>query len=288
MKRFFLCKVAMLATAFAVLTNTDTSAQIQPRTGGGSIRSDLINSRMIVNNPASIAGVKKITLATWGGQITTPYINVPVAKGLDSLAALPLTNPGVVAGKFALIYRGGGITFLQKAQYAQTAGAIGVIIVNNVSGDPVGMSSSTNVTIPVIMVSDVDGNAMNTQIRNSLAVNITLGLWGVGQAHDLGILNGYASMPAARNVPVSMWSNSQGVPAYKNWVGGAICNFGTSTETNVNVVDSVVFVPTSGTTSTEKTNTYSVGTIPAGDTSIKFGFGLRLTHITSLPRNRPI
>ena len=123
------------------------------------------------------------------------------------------------------------------------------------------------------MVSDVDGNAINTQLRNSLAVNVTLGMWGVGQAHDLGILNGYASMPHALNIPYSMWSNSNGNPFYKNWVGGAVMNFGTSTETNVSVYDSVVWTGTgSGTSSLEHQANYSIASIAPAD-SVKFGFG---------------
>ena len=61
MKRLFLCK-AILATACIALLNTNASAQVPPRTGGGSIHNNLVNARCIVNNPASISGIKKVTL----------------------------------------------------------------------------------------------------------------------------------------------------------------------------------------------------------------------------------
>jgi subtilisin family serine protease len=43
---------------------------------------------------------------------------------------------GAVSGKLALIDRG-SCTFVNKVYYAQAAGAIGVIVANNVSGDPI-------------------------------------------------------------------------------------------------------------------------------------------------------
>lgn len=71
-------------------------------------------------------------------------------------------TPGYFIGKFALIYRG-TCEFGAKALAAQTAGATGVIIVNNLLG-VAGMGAGANgasVTIPVIMVTTEAGDAIN-------------------------------------------------------------------------------------------------------------------------------
>lgn len=271
MKKLFLNK-AVLALGTVVLLQQNAAAQ-NPPLQGGQIGSGLVEARFMVNAPAAISGLKKITLADWGNQVASPFNNVQVVKGLDTLGANTLTNSAAINGKFCLLFRGGGISFVDKATRAQAAGATGLIIVNNIPGDPIAMGGTTSaITIPVVMVSDVDGNAINNQLRNSVAVNVTLGKWSLGATHDLGILNAYAAMPHAINIPSFMWSNSTTAFPYKNYVGGAIFNFGTSTETGVTVTDSIWWNPTSGGSSFAKTNTYTVGTIAPID-SVKFGFG---------------
>ena len=66
-----------------------------------------------------------------------------------------------LAGKIALIDRG-VCTFSTKVRNAQAAGAVGVLIVNNVAGDPVGMAHDGGVfpTIPAAMLGKAEGNAI--------------------------------------------------------------------------------------------------------------------------------
>ncbi len=81
-------------------------------------------------------------------------------------AATPLS------GKIALINRG-NCTFVTKALAAQAAGAVGIIMINNVATAPVVMGGTDNtITIPAIMVSQSDGALFAAQISNNL--NVTL------------------------------------------------------------------------------------------------------------------
>ncbi|MBL8512122.1 MAG: M36 family metallopeptidase, partial [Betaproteobacteria bacterium] len=77
----------------------------------------------------------------------------------------PITNP--VAGAIALIDRG-SCTFKSKVLNAQNAGAIGVIIVNNVAGGVNNMANdesiSEAITIPVLMVTLADGDVIKPQL----------------------------------------------------------------------------------------------------------------------------
>ncbi|MBA4492722.1 S8 family serine peptidase [Paenactinomyces guangxiensis] len=61
-----------------------------------------------------------------------------------------------LTGKIAVLKRG-SCTFTDKATHAKEKGAVGVILVNNSSGDPTLMSVDASVTIPMVMVTDRDG-----------------------------------------------------------------------------------------------------------------------------------
>jgi VCBS repeat-containing protein len=74
----------------------------------------------------------------------------------------PLTNGGAISGKIALIDRG-LCDFVVKVQNAQTAGAIGVIVANNVLAAISGMADNGNghnITIPSMFISLSDGDAL--------------------------------------------------------------------------------------------------------------------------------
>ncbi|SDX36684.1 Serine protease, subtilisin family [Marininema mesophilum] len=64
---------------------------------------------------------------------------------------------GDLTGKIAVIKRG-DCTFTIKTSNAQDKGAVGVIITNNVPGDPATMTVEEKVKIPAVMVSQADGD----------------------------------------------------------------------------------------------------------------------------------
>ena len=86
---------------------------------------------------------------------------IVAATGIgDACTAL---TPGSLTGEIALISRGGTpvpCSFSTKIRNAQIAGAVAVLIVNNVAGDPTGMASDgtpNQPTIPAYMVGLEDG-----------------------------------------------------------------------------------------------------------------------------------
>lgn len=83
------------------------------------------------------------------------------------------TAPGAsIAGKIAVIDRG-TCPFVDKVLAAQGAGAIGVIICNNAAGDPITMGGTGAVTIPSLMMTDVDCFALK-MLMQSGTVNVSL------------------------------------------------------------------------------------------------------------------
>ncbi|MCF8256834.1 MAG: M36 family metallopeptidase [Flavobacteriales bacterium] len=95
------------------------------------------------------------------GTVTAPLILADDEVGTGSDACTDILNN--VAGKIVLIDRG-GCNFISKAQRAEAAGAVGLIIANNVAGGPTGMAGSPQVGIPVLSVSLADGGLLRSEL----------------------------------------------------------------------------------------------------------------------------
>jgi extracellular elastinolytic metalloproteinase len=78
-----------------------------------------------------------------------------------------------LTGKIALVDRSSACTFTSKVKAAQTAGAIGVIVVNNVAGAPVIMTGADNtITIPAVMITQANGATIAGQLANGVSVTL--------------------------------------------------------------------------------------------------------------------
>ncbi len=152
-----------------------------------------------VNTPASIAGNYTAVESAFSpnnklaslGPITAPvvYYNDDVA-GSTHYACSPPAN--TLTGKIVLIDRGFGgsvctaaVNFTTKVKNAQDAGALAVIMINNVATAPIVMGGGPDATIviPAVMVSQSDGALFVAQVANNL--NITLSGGGVNIDGDL-------------------------------------------------------------------------------------------------------
>lgn len=128
-----------------------------------------------VNAPSGAAGLYPAI----EGDFTRPLadiaaITAPVVQALPPQACAALTNPTALKGKIALIDRG-ICFFTDKIRKAQAAGAIGVIMVNNVDGDPILMGGSGNtddIKVPGVMISKADGARLAAVLETG--VNATL------------------------------------------------------------------------------------------------------------------
>lgn len=100
----------------------------------------------------------------------TPGTN-PQGNPISQEGCEPLINGADVNGKIAVIYRN-TCEFGAKALHAQNAGAVAVIILNR---DPevIGMNggvNGTSVTIPVVMLSSIDGQLLTDEMANGPVV----------------------------------------------------------------------------------------------------------------------
>ncbi len=135
---------------------------------------------LVTVDDGPIAGDYVASRASFGPQLSAiPPVTgavVLVDDGVIGVPVPPATAPGTVndgcepfalpAGAIALIDRG-FCTFAAKVFNAQTVGAAGVIIVNNVPGDPITMGFTPPIPVitkPVVMVSLDDGTLFKANL----------------------------------------------------------------------------------------------------------------------------
>jgi hypothetical protein len=138
-----------------------------------------------VNAPSAIAHRFDIGTASFGESVANLTLTGDIVPALDAADTVgpsttdgcsAYTNASAVQGKWALVDRGpinGNCTFVLKAQNAQAAGAIGLIVADNRKDTcfPPGMSGTdATITIPVISITQDDGAA----IRGATGVNGTV------------------------------------------------------------------------------------------------------------------
>lgn len=132
---------------------------------------------VVINSPASIARTCPAGTAAFGPPVMGTGITGDivladdgVAPGSDACTALPA---GSMTGKVGLVDRG-TCGFAIKAKIAQDAGAIAVVVANNADAViPMGGADPT-ITIPSLMISLPNGNAIKGELAVPNTVNVTL------------------------------------------------------------------------------------------------------------------
>lgn len=258
---------------------------------------DYVGVRFQVTQPASIAGDKAYTTTNEGTGATGEWGAAPISfsdtvmlpPSADSAGCVASGYPtGYFNGKIALIWRG-NCEFGYKALKAQEAGAVAVVIVNNVAGGPVGMAagaSGASVTVPVFMVSLDDGNAMKGQINagNTVILNM-LTQWSSGYGNDLGMVPSGYGISANFAMPLSQFTFNPSRVPYQNKHAAYVANFGTNTASNVSVEGSLSFTPGSDITVPLYKDTVTLSSFPQIDSVWAF-FGKRYsTPLASVTSN---
>ncbi len=134
---------------------------------------------MTVNSPNALSGAYQAALSTFGPAVP----NTPISSDLaladdnnpdDQDACQALVNAAALNGRIVVIRRG-ACSFVSKVAAAEAAGALAVIMVNNVGGAPITMGGADpGIGIPSLMVSQADGEALITELLASNTINATL------------------------------------------------------------------------------------------------------------------
>ena len=133
--------------------------------------------RIKVSSSQGTAGNYLGIKAIFGPDLTAP-ITANAVLAIDGVSPTndgcePIQNASEVAGKIAIVDRGycSGVV---KAEEAEAAGAIAVIVVNNVPGLPVELIGLGAPGIPSFMISQEDGELIKAQLLAGETLEITL------------------------------------------------------------------------------------------------------------------
>jgi hypothetical protein len=124
-----------------------------------------------------------LTLAGVSGEVMPVVTGTgPVGGVGPGCGALTTNDARAVNGKIALIDRG-VCGFIVKVKNAQNAGAIGVLIADNVTAGITGLGGTDpTITIPAVRITLADGNALKTQLATRSRLNsgvfARMGLFG--------------------------------------------------------------------------------------------------------------
>ncbi len=135
---------------------------------------------LVANSPGTLPATMALSAATFGPVLDEVGItgNVVLAddgSGTTGDACGALVNGAQISGNIALIDRG-SCAFVTKAQAAEAAGAIAVIIVDNtVQATPPGLGGADpGLTIPTVSLTLADGNLLKAELGGG--ANVTLQL----------------------------------------------------------------------------------------------------------------
>lgn len=196
-------------------------------------------------SPASVQGNYDMTYGEtssgWGGtDLADTTIQDTLVKYLtNTIACTAATNSADIDGHIAILFRG-DCEFGAKVKNAQTAGAIAVVIINNIPGSPVGMAPGAaggNVTIPVVMISDVDGAALLAEMDNG-PVEVFMGNKNGFYGDDIGTGAGHILRPQFSSMPSALAADGTEYPIN---FAAKVYNYGSNDQTNIVLQGSIVY-----------------------------------------------
>jgi hypothetical protein len=174
-----------------------------------------------VNSPGSVAGTYSIEIAGFGPELPSDPITADLVLVEDDAdpftdACDNLVNGADIAGKIAVVDRG-LCTFVSKVEQIEAAGALAVVVINNVGGGTITMGGNDGgaIGIPSVMISLADGQAL----KNAMAqgpVNATLqGIPGT-TLRDADFDNGIIAHEYGHGVSIRLTGGASNVDCLDN------------------------------------------------------------------------
>ncbi|MBI5835791.1 MAG: T9SS type A sorting domain-containing protein [Candidatus Eisenbacteria bacterium] len=163
---------------------------------------------LTLTSPPGIAGDYDVGSAGFGPPLSGSPVTGPVALVNDGVGTVTdgceALVPGSLSGQIALIDRG-TCGFVVKVKNAQDAGAIGVIVADNVAGcPPAGMGGTDpTITIPSVRVTLADGNLIKANLGSGVSATMWVSPTRMAGADGVGRLRMYAPVPYASGSSVS-------------------------------------------------------------------------------------
>ncbi|QRW18183.1 Peptidase family M28 protein [Rhizoctonia solani] len=137
--------------------------------------SEVLTQKFVANAPININAMTYSPSTPLGG-ITVPLVLIPGPDAAPSAGCTPADFASVDAkGKIALIQRG-GCNFAIKNENAKNAGAVGVVVYNNVEGAISGTLGASNPTayVPIGGITKAEGETLAQRLSSGQPISATL------------------------------------------------------------------------------------------------------------------
>ncbi len=173
---------------------------------------------LFVDAPAAIAGDLEFGTAEFGADVFETSVSGQLVQAIDAAddagpettdGCSAIANASEVAGRIALVDRGVCL-FVEKAANVQAAGAIAMIVADNVFGlFPPGMAGvDPGVTIPCITVTQADGASLEANLGSGVFVRIGADPRRLAGAGALNLPLLYAPSPTEPGSSISHWDTT--------------------------------------------------------------------------------
>ena len=166
--------------------------------------------------PSVVADYAEVSVAQFSAPITDAGVSGPLAVGSTGYGCTLEGRLAPLDGKIAILDRGGpsadaGCSFVEKARNAQDAGAIGLLIANNVANPPLITPAGTapDIVIPVLLMTQATGSTLKTAVgAGTVLGSILLGNYTLRGADSANRVPMYAPNPLSSGSSVSHWDTS--------------------------------------------------------------------------------
>ena len=170
---------------------------------------------LTITFPAGIAGDLPVGAAAFGPPVSSQAVSGTLVLEQDAAdpdgpsttdGCSPLTNASELAGKIAFVDRG-TCTFVTKARNAQAAGAIAMVVSDNVEGSPpAGLGGDDPaITIPSVRITLADGNAIKSNLVTGVTATLRVDLSQLAGADRTGRALMNATNPVDPGSSISHW-----------------------------------------------------------------------------------
>lgn len=173
---------------------------------------------LTVTAPAAIAGELAVGTADFGAALTIAGIAGPLVGAEDASdsagpattdACSTLSNASALAGRVALVDRGTCL-FTDKARRVQDAGAVALVVANNVADTSALLMAGNDpsITIPVVSVTQADGATLRANLAAGAAVSLRLDPSRRSGADGANRMLLYAPNPVEPGSSTAHWDSS--------------------------------------------------------------------------------
>ncbi|MCC9136079.1 T9SS-dependent M36 family metallopeptidase [Pontibacter silvestris] len=170
-----------------------------------------------VTSPATIAGSYPTLEAAFGKPLSPTPVTGKLVLANEQAGCSAFSNADAIKGNIAVVYRG-TCAFVDKVQFAEAAGAIAVVVVNNSPGAPITMGGTPTkeINISSVMISQEDGTVVRALLDEAKDVIVSLKNDGSSPEIDGDFDNGIIAHEYGHGISIRLTGGPNNVACLNN------------------------------------------------------------------------